>query len=65
MSRDCCVALPRDAMGLSTIFGLKTLLQQGILEPIFHEDLVYKSKGLLENLILVINSKSLPNVIHV
>ena len=37
--------------------GLKTLLQQGISEPIFYGDLVYKFKRLLENLILVINSK--------
>ena len=36
--------------------GLKTLLQQGISEPIFYGDLVYKSNELLENLILVINS---------
>ena len=35
--------------------GLKTLLQQGISEPIFYGDLVYNE--LLENLILVINSK--------
>ena len=26
---------------------LKTLLQQGILEPIFHGDLVYKFKGIV------------------
>ena len=37
--------------------GLKTLLQQGISEPIFYGDLVINSKELLENLILVINSK--------
>ena len=37
--------------------GLKTLLQQGISEPIFYGDLVYKFKELLENLILVINFK--------
>ena len=37
--------------------GLKTLLQQGISEPIFYGDLVYNSNELLENLILVINSK--------
>ena len=37
--------------------GLKTLLQQGISEPIFYGDLVYISNELLENLILVINSK--------
>ena len=36
--------------------GLKTLLQQGISEPIFYDDLVYTNE-LLENLILVINSK--------
>ena len=34
--------------------GLKTLLQQGISEPMFYGDLVYKFKELLENLILVI-----------
>ena len=39
--------------------GLKTLLQQGISEPIFYGDLVYNSNELLENLILVINSKRL------
>ena len=38
---------------------LKTLLQQGISEPIFYGDLVYNSNELLENLILVINSKRL------
>ena len=43
--------------------GLKTLLQQGISEPIFYGDLVYKLKRFLENLILVINSKRLLNVI--
>ena len=37
--------------------GLKTLLQQGISEPIFYVDLVYKFEELLENLILVINLK--------
>ena len=37
--------------------GLKTLLQQGISEPIFYGDLVINSNELLENLILVINSK--------
>ena len=37
--------------------GLKTLLQQGISEPIFYGDLVYKFKRMLETLILVINSK--------
>ena len=35
--------------------GLKTLLQQGILEPIFYGDLVINSNELLESLILVIN----------
>ena len=35
--------------------GLKTVLQQGIPEPIFYGDL--NSNELLENLILVINSK--------
>ena len=35
--------------------GLKTLLQQGISEPIFYGDLVYKSNELLENLTYVIN----------
>ena len=43
--------------------GLKTLLQQGISEPIFYGDLVYKFKRIVENLILVINSKRLSNVI--
>ena len=37
--------------------GLKKLLQQGISEPIFYGDLVCNSNELLENLILVINSK--------
>ena len=37
--------------------GLKTLLQQGISEPRFYGDLVYKFNELFENLILVINSK--------
>ena len=36
---------------------LKTLLQQGISEPIFYGDLVYKFERIVENLILVINSK--------
>ena len=35
--------------------GLKTLLQQGISEPIFYGDLVYKFKQSLEKLILVIS----------
>ena len=39
--------------------GLKTLLQQDISEPIFYGD----SNALLENLILLINSKRLSNVI--
>ena len=30
---------------------LKTLLQQGISEPMFYGDLVYKFKELLENLV--------------
>ena len=29
--------------------GLKTLLQQGILEPIFYGDLVYKFKIIVRN----------------
>ena len=37
--------------------GFKTLLQQGISEPILYGDLVLNSSELLENLILVINSK--------
>ena len=37
--------------------GLNTLLQQGISEPIFYGDLVYKLNELLENPNLVINSK--------
>ena len=44
-------------------FGLKTLLQQGISKPIFYGGLVDQFKKLLENLILVINSKRLSNVI--
>ena len=44
--------------------GLKTLLRHGILKPIFYSDLVYiSSKELLEDLILVINSKRISNVI--
>ena len=39
--------------------GFKTLLQQGISKPIFYGDLVINSTELLENLILVINSKIL------
>ena len=38
--------------------GLKTLLQQGISEPIFYGDLVINSNELLKKLILVINSKN-------
>ena len=37
--------------------GLKTLLQEGISEPIFYGDLVINSNVLLENQILVIYSK--------
>ena len=37
--------------------GLKTLLKQGISEIIIYGDLVINSNELLENLILVINSK--------
>ena len=37
--------------------GLKALLQQGISEPIIYGNLVYNSKGSLEGLILLINSK--------
>ena len=43
--------------------GLKTLLQQGISEPIFNGDLIINSNEMLENLILVVNSKRLSNVI--
>ena len=43
--------------------GLKTLLQQGISEPIFYGDIVYKFKRIVEKLILVSNSKRLSNVI--
>ena len=43
--------------GCTFKIGLKTLLQQGISEPIFYVDLVYNSNELFENLILVINSK--------
>ena len=39
--------------------GLKTLQQQLISEPVFYGDLVYKLNELLENQILVINSKRL------
>ena len=37
--------------------GLKTLLQQGISEPIFYGDLVYKFKRIVGKPFLVINSK--------
>ena len=37
---------------------LKTLLQQGISEPIFYGDLVYEFKRIVEKPILVINSKN-------
>ena len=45
--------------------GLKTLLKQGISEPIFYGDLVYtcKFKRIVGNLILVIFMKRLSNVI--
>ena len=43
--------------------GLKTLLLQGISEPIFYGDLVDKFKIIVRILILVINSKRLSNVI--
>ena len=36
--------------------GLKILLQQGISEPLFYGDLVYKFKRIVGNLLLVINS---------
>ena len=39
--------------------GSETLLQHGISEPIFYDDLFINSNELLENLILVINSKTL------
>ena len=39
--------------------GLKTLMQQGVPEPIFYNFLDIDSNELLENLILVINSKRL------
>ena len=39
--------------------GLKTLLQQGISEPIFYGDLVYKFKRIVGKFNLVINSKRL------
>ena len=38
---------------------LKTLLQQGISEPVFYGDLVNKLKKMLETLLLVINLKKL------
>ena len=37
--------------------GLKTLLQWGILEPVFYNDLVYKFKRIVGNPNLVISSK--------
>ena len=37
---------------------LMTLLQQGISEPVFYGDFVYKFKKMLESLILVINLKN-------
>ena len=43
--------------------GLKTLLQQGISEPIFYGHLVCTFKRMFENLILVMNSKILFKVI--
>ena len=43
--------------------GLKILLQQGISEPIFYGDLVYKFKRFVGNLILLIDSKRLSNII--
>ena len=39
--------------------GLKTFLQQGISEPIFYGDLVYKFKRIVGKSNLVINSKRL------
>ena len=45
--------------------GLKTFLQQGISEPIFNGDLVYKLKKKLENLILGINQKIIKHYIKV
>ena len=36
--------------------GLKTLLQQGMSEPIFYGDLVYKFKRIVGGLVLVIDS---------
>ena len=43
--------------------GLKTLLLQGISEPISYGDLVYKFKRIFGKDNLVINSKRLSNVI--
>ena len=37
--------------------GLKTLLKQGISEPVFYGDLVYKFKRIVESLILGFNLK--------
>ena len=42
--------------------GFNTLLQQGISGPIFYGDLVYKFKRIVGNLIVVINSKRLSNI---
>ena len=72
VSFDCCVTLHYDGTALSAFskfyhrhselivkynIGLKTLLQQGILEPIFYGDLVYKFKRIVGNLILAMSSK--------
>ena len=46
------------------IIGLKNLLQQGISEPIFYGDLVYKFKRIVKKITLVINSKRLSNVTY-
>ena len=43
--------------------SLKTLLEKGISEPVFYGEKFINSKELLENVILVINSKILSNVI--
>ena len=39
--------------------GLKTLLQQGISEPTFYDNLVYEFKRIVGNFILVINTKKI------
>ena len=44
--------------------GLKSLLQQGISEPIFYGNLGYEFKRIVRKIILVINSKRLSNVIY-